>query len=197
VHEYDPAVCRLLIEPLAVIMKQEYFHGRVLAAIAKSDAPEHVQAYDETGLGYWNFLQAPDVTMVPRVSLMLGFRDNEINAFDADFSTPDQTKSLLYQVREEKVATLPLDLQKMGFSESYSMVGVLNILRRWAGQENFDPPFHPPKRIQPRLKKVSEGISSRSQTCAERLLETVRRQRESDGLNVHIKALTTLQLNAN
>jgi len=130
--------------------------------------------------------------MVPRVSLMLGFRDNKINVFDADFSTPDQTKSLLYQVREEKVATLPLDLQETGFSESYSMVGVLNILRRRTGQGDFDPPLHPPKRNHPKLKKVGEEILSGSRTRAERLQETVRRQRESGGLNDHIKALTTL-----
>jgi len=129
---------RLLVEPLAAIMKQPFFTGCMLAAIAKSDAPAHVRAYDESGLGSWNLLQAPDITSHPTVSLLLGFRENEISALDAFFPTFDQSKSLMDQVREEHVSSLSLDLQETGYSKSYSMAGVLAILRRRTGQKDFD-----------------------------------------------------------
>ena len=141
-------------------------------AITKSDAPEHVRAYDETGLGFWNILQAPNITSHPTISLLLGFRENEINAFDAFFPALDQSISLMDQVREENVASLSLDLQKTGYSRSYLMSGVLDILRRRTGQKDYDPKAE--NRIVPAwAKKLKEELAE-----AQAKTQSKERQRE-------------------
>lgn len=141
----------------------------MLAAIAKSDAPAHVRAYDESGLGSWNLLQAPDITSNPTVSLLLGFRENEINALDAFFPAFDQSKSLMDQVREEHVDSLSLDFQETGYSNSYSMAGVLAILRRRTGQKDFD--LHKDGRygyILPfKIKRGKDGKIVRVEKCGQ------------------------------